>query len=198
MKRFFVLAFYATAALSSFAYYGDSSYSSSKIEMPGWLTFMGIIMIAWGILEIILFFKIWGMTNDIRALKMDHFNESNNNTNELILNDLRKNLVLGNIDNVKKTLLKNFIDDVQSSFWYLPGGDYEKDEDGNAQWVSYKERNKEKSIRPYVENLQKQFNKIGEELPGYIKRMETYRDYFDLFVEEDLVVKIEENKEKKD
>ena len=32
-------------------------------------------MITWGILEIILFFKIWGMTNDIRALKKDFFHE---------------------------------------------------------------------------------------------------------------------------
>ena len=68
---------------------------------------VSIIMIAWGILEIILFFKIWGMTNDIRALKMDHFNENNNNTNDLILQDLRMNLILGNIDNVKQTLVKN-------------------------------------------------------------------------------------------
>ena len=41
-------------ATSSFAYYGD--YSSPSFELPGWLTFMCIIMIARGILEIILFF----------------------------------------------------------------------------------------------------------------------------------------------
>lgn len=43
-----------------------------EYEMHLWIKFVGIIMIAWGILEIILFFKIWGMTDDVRKLT-DHF-----------------------------------------------------------------------------------------------------------------------------
>ena len=74
MKRIFVLLLSVTTALSSYAYYDD--YSSSN----GLLTFMSIIMIVWGILEIILFFKIWGMTNDIKALKKDYLNEYNYET----------------------------------------------------------------------------------------------------------------------
>ena len=89
MKRIFALASAAIAASSSFAYYG--SYSSSSYEMPGWITFMGIIMIVWGILEIILFFKIWGMTNDIKALKKDHFNESVFETKSGMARYLRNN-----------------------------------------------------------------------------------------------------------
>lgn len=30
---------------------------------------VGIVLIVFGVLQIILFFKIWGMTNDIRELK---------------------------------------------------------------------------------------------------------------------------------
>lgn len=37
--------------------------------MEGMLTFTGIIIIVFGILQIILFFKIWGMTNDVKCLK---------------------------------------------------------------------------------------------------------------------------------
>lgn len=37
--------------------------------MEGLIQFTGIVMIAFGILQIILFFKIWGMTNDMRELK---------------------------------------------------------------------------------------------------------------------------------
>ncbi|SDN81231.1 M penetrans paralogue family 26 [Prevotella communis] len=66
MKKTFALTLATITASKSFAYYGD--YSSSSTEMPGWLTFIGIVMIVWGILEIILFFKIWGMTNDVRKL----------------------------------------------------------------------------------------------------------------------------------
>lgn len=35
--------------------------------------FLAIIGLVAGILQIVLFFKVWGMTNDIRALKRDHF-----------------------------------------------------------------------------------------------------------------------------
>lgn len=192
MKRFVFFGVLMMSASSGFAYYGDYSSSSSEFKLSGWIIFISIIMIVWAILEIILFFKLWGMTNDIRALKMDYFNESYNNTNDLILRDLRKNLILGNIDNVKRTLLKNFMDDVQYSFWRLPDGGYEKDNEGSNKWVSFKERNQQKSIRPYIENLQKQFKKIGLELPIYIEKMETYSDFFNLFVEEDLVVKKKE------
>lgn len=36
--------------------------------MDGLMTFFGIVMIVFGILQIILFFKVWGMTNDVRKL----------------------------------------------------------------------------------------------------------------------------------
>lgn len=37
--------------------------------MEGLLQFTSIVMIAFGILQIILFFKIWGMTNDVSKIK---------------------------------------------------------------------------------------------------------------------------------
>lgn len=37
--------------------------------MEGMLNFVSIIIIVFGILQIILFFKIWGMTNDVKYLK---------------------------------------------------------------------------------------------------------------------------------
>ena len=57
-----MLLFTANAIASGFGEY----------EMRLWIKFVGLIMIAWGILEIILFFKIWGMTNDVRKLT-EHF-----------------------------------------------------------------------------------------------------------------------------
>ena len=77
---------------------------------------MCIIMIAWGILEIILFFKIWGMTNDVQALKKDHFCETTFETKGQMARYLRKNLVLGNMDNVKRILLQNFIDNMEHGY----------------------------------------------------------------------------------
>lgn len=62
MKRFIVFMVTASTTLSCLAAgYGE-------LDVPGWFKFLMLLMIAWGILEIILFFKIWGMTNDVRKL----------------------------------------------------------------------------------------------------------------------------------
>lgn len=197
MKRILVFSVSMAIASSSFAYYGE--YSSPSFKLPGWLTFMGIIMIAWGILEIILFFKIWGMTNDVQALKKDHFCETTFETKWQMARYLRKNLVLGNMDNVKRILLQNFIDNVEHGYGELKSYGYVKDENGNDKWTSFEEQNQKESIRPYVENLQKQFEKIGEDLPIYIQRMECFGDYYKMFVKEDLTVEvIKENEDNKD
>lgn len=37
--------------------------------MENFINILGIVMLAFGILQIILFFKLWGMTNDVRWLK---------------------------------------------------------------------------------------------------------------------------------
>lgn len=55
MKKLFLMSVAAFTVPNCFAYYGDYS-SSSSFELPWWVTFMGILMIAWGVLEIILFF----------------------------------------------------------------------------------------------------------------------------------------------
>lgn len=44
--------------------------------MEGMLTFVGIIIIVFGILQIILFFKVWGMTNDIKKIKNKYVGDS--------------------------------------------------------------------------------------------------------------------------
>lgn len=192
MKRLFIFAVMVAAASSSFAYYG--SYSSPELEMPGWLTFMCVVMIAWGVLEIILFFKIWGMTNDVRAMKKDHFNETKFETKEETVNHLRRNLVLGNTENVRRILLQNFMNNVEMDFAIMCRAGYVKDENGKDVWTeseAMKEISLKKSIRPYVENLQKLYERIGEEIPICIKSMETFGDYFNLVVKEDLEVKTE-------
>ena len=163
MKRFFVLAVFVAVASSSFAYYGSSSDSG----------FLSIILIVGGILNLILFFKIWGMTNDVKALKeglIEHMIFSK----ESKANYLRKNVVLGKIEIVKRMLLNDFIYNVEKQYWKLLKNNY-KD-------VALKQ-----SILPYIETLQQQYEKIGEELPSYIKTMKTFADYYNLFKPEDLM-----------
>lgn len=75
MKKIFLfISALMGGAMNVFASYGDYSYSRSS--SGGFMEFLGVIMLAWGILEIILFFKIWGMTNNVKAIKKGYFNEN--------------------------------------------------------------------------------------------------------------------------
>lgn len=187
MNRHVLITIAVLTASNSFAYYGDYS-SSPDFELPGWVTFAGFLMIAWGILEIILFFKIWGMTNDVKAIKKEYLHDRNDESYYLMAKNLRKNLILGNIENVKKVLLTNFMDEIMRSYANLPSQGYEKDANGKDRLVSYEERNQKTPIAPYVENLRKQFEKIGEPLPTYINNMATYGDFLNIFTKEDLMM----------
>jgi hypothetical protein len=132
--------------------------------------FIAIVSLIAGILQIILFFKIWGMTNDIRELKKDHFCETDIETYYQKATFARKNLVLGRKEQVKSMLLKNFIHNIEQNYI-----------------------NNEQSLRPYVDNLKAQFEKIGEKLPEYIDKMETFDDYYQLFSKDDFKVEKEKN-----
>lgn len=46
--------------------------------MEGMISFVGIIALVFGVLQIILFFKLWGMTNDINAIKEKYLSTDNN------------------------------------------------------------------------------------------------------------------------
>ena len=52
-KKLSIISVLATSPLAMFAYYDDYSSSSS-----GWLTFLIIILLVWGILEVILFYSL--------------------------------------------------------------------------------------------------------------------------------------------
>ncbi len=130
-----------------------------------------VVYVIFGILALILFFKVWGMTTDISKIKNrlfhDEVDEGKLERQDQI-ETLRSNLLAGDIAYVKQRLLNNFYEEVRINFKAFP-----KDSDRNA--------NLSQSIRPLVDKLQKQFDKIGEELPNFIKKMETYNDYYNIF-----------------
>lgn len=79
--------------------------------MENLLLFTSIIVIIFGILEIILFFKFWGMTNDVKKLK------------KTILKDITPGispahieLIIGNKEKVKEMAYKEFILDVHELY----------------------------------------------------------------------------------
>lgn len=66
--------------------------------------FIGIVIIVFGILQIILFFKLWIMTNDIREIRNQYINKSETydiNVEELDLSKINTK----NIDDATADLL---------------------------------------------------------------------------------------------
>lgn len=153
----------------SFAY---NSYGRESQTPMGLIIFLSLIF---GILGLCLLIKIWGMTNDIKTIKKKILDEELADLKpiegEMQYRWLRRNMLAGKVDYVKLRLVDNFAKDVERNF--------------NAQKDIDKKEKITQSIRPLVEKLQKQFDKIGEPIPPYIAKMETYNDYFNMFEAED-------------
>ena len=138
--------------------------------------FVVIISLIWGILSLILFFKIWGMTNDVRRLTQEHFGELQPPQGEEEA-FLRRHLIMGNTDIVRKSLLAQFVDEITTSYDQMPSGQFVNEKG----WVDNTAENLQKSIAPQVQNLKKQFDAIGQPLPKFLTDMKTYNDFYSLF-----------------
>ena len=46
------------------------------------IDFLTIILLIFGVLQIILFFKVWGMTNDIREIRNKYLKDEDKNRRE--------------------------------------------------------------------------------------------------------------------
>lgn len=68
-------------------------------------TFVSIIVIVFGILQIILFFKVWSMTNDVRSIKGQMSNSEYSFRRYMLLGEKEKAYNL-----VKDTLVKRLIE----------------------------------------------------------------------------------------
>ena len=76
--------------------------------MESTLNFVSIIIIIFGILQIILFFKMWGMTSDVRKIK--HALQGSNCPNNM--DSAKIELLIGNKEKAEEMFRKEFIVDV--------------------------------------------------------------------------------------
>ena len=132
------------------------------------ITFIGAI------LDIILFFKLWGMTNDIRELKKDHFDNHMPEDVPQLRAYLREQYFLGDKDKVKRALILDFLDNLNIKC--------------NSSRSSYLEADNptlDTDITKYVEKLKIQFAKVNLDVPSEILNLKTFRDYYELFKNED-------------
>lgn len=78
--------------------------------MEGITLFVSIAIIVFGILQIILFFKLWGMTNDVKKIRKSLPNVSSD------LSPAKMEFIIGNTDKAKEMLKKEFVLDVYESY----------------------------------------------------------------------------------
>ncbi len=70
--------------------------------MEGFSIFISILAIVWSILSIILFFKVWGMTNDVKELKQYFLKSENQKMSSSATKMEVKNEVVDSVRNIKR------------------------------------------------------------------------------------------------
>lgn len=92
--------------------------------MEDLMTFVGIIIIVFGILQIVLFFKIWKMTNDVHKIKYELTSDKSINQSILLL--LKGDTKLA-YDKLYDSFLNDVITASRSSWTSNPAEDYKED-----------------------------------------------------------------------
>lgn len=152
MKRLSIISVLASSPIAMFAYYDD--YSSSSTSGSGWLTFLMIILLVWGILEVILFFKLWGMTNNVKQMKNQivRYNKRD---------DFRRYRLLGKKEEAAEALIEVFFD---SMITYIHSEEYDPD----------------RNIEEEVSELENHLSQFGVKIPKEIKALKTARNFWNV------------------
>lgn len=164
------------SSISAYAYdYGQSSGS-------GFMTFIGIILLSWGVLEIILFFKIWKMTGDVASLKQAMVdNRFTSNVSGMTLAQLK--------ESVKRKHYLGYTDAAEneiSMFAYkkltrLEGRTLQKDENGEQfLWIQMGAETKKTDPDAYIQAVLNEvkpiYEAIGREVPERLQKL-TYDEF---------------------
>jgi len=133
--------------------------------MENFTVFMTVITIAAAALQIILFFKVWAMTNDVRLLREKHAASA---TSAEFYFEMRKLLALGEKEKAKEKLLNWFFKTIK-----------------NLNYENVESEEKRKSVDADFMEVKKiledDFKQIGEELPDNIKKMKSGNEFYELY-----------------
>ena len=136
--------------------------------------FISVIAIIALLLNIVLFFKIWGMTNDIRELKIDHFDTRAPEDIQQVRAYVRENLILGDKEKAKRALIQEFLNNINTKCNYI-----------RTSYLSTSDPILNTDITSYVELLRKQLTKLNMDMPEEISNLKTFRDYYEMLKDED-------------
>lgn len=92
--------------------------------MEGMMTFVSLVVIVFGILQIILFFKLWGMTSDVRKLKVELLRK--NSSSEAAILFLKGDKVAA-YNQLLEAFLRDVVNAANSTWTSNPNNDYKVD-----------------------------------------------------------------------
>lgn len=122
--------------------------------------FLAIIVLVFGALQIILFFKIWGMTNNVKKLT-EHF--LCNSDYENIGDNIRLAKMRGRTkEQIQQYLAENMANDIMRTY--------------SSQYFDM-----ERAIRKWEQI----FNNAGVEIPDYLEQIKTSEDVIKLYHEKE-------------
>lgn len=112
--------------------------------MESMFSFVGIIIIVFGILQIILFFKMWGMTNNVNNINSKlHECKDENKEYELLM-------ISGKYDAVYQILIDKLSKEIHDAY------------------NSFNESYYEKEIKRILDIYKPKFQKVGKEIPEHL------------------------------
>lgn len=157
MKYFMLITLLAVAS-PAFAY---SSYN----EPSGFALFLTVLTFVGALLNIILFFKIWGMTNNVKRIKekMIPCNE------ETVGEQITRLHIMGKDDECERIILSKFYFNLKSELFAFKYRCYSDTKQYQALL--------EKPITPFTDVVEKLYQKIDREVPSHIKKLKTYGDF---------------------
>ena len=162
--------------------YAVPSYGYSDSSSTSWVAIVWVILFVCGLLGIILFFKIWKMTNDVASLKQSLVdNRFTSNVSGMTLAQLKQS--------VKRKHFLGYTDAAEneiSMFAYkkltrLEGKTLQKDENGEQfVWIPMgaetKKTNPDAYIQAVINEVKPLYEAIGREVPERLSNL-TYKDF---------------------
>lgn len=113
------------------------------------IDFLTIVFLVFGVLQIILFFKVWGMTNDVNKITGKLQCEKDSTWN------VRRALLYGDKELAKKELMSCII------------SDFEKFGDGGYGF---------NQVEDIIAKYEPAFKQLGMDIPENLKNIKTYAD----------------------
>lgn len=157
MKYFILLSLLAIAS-PAFAY---SSYD----EPSGFAMLLTLLTFVGALLNIILFFKIWGMTNNVKRIKKKMIPIEEERVEEQIT----RLHFLGKDDECEEIILSDFYQTVKKLLFTYKYNNFNNKEKYEAMLKN--------PITPFTDVVVKLYQKIGREVPNRIADLKTYGDF---------------------